>query len=118
MSRKLKLENYTSDQDRLVSVLRLVPMNHLETVRAQVKQIVSLVAENNNASLDVRIRFRGPRYYSPMHTHKEYAEAFDVYVDTKNLPRKLSRKMRQEICSENRQSVIRTIRHGLENINF
>lgn len=111
MSKKMKIEKYASNPEQFVSVLRMVPIQHLECVREKVKEVVSRIEMSSSSKLDVRVRFRGPRYDHPMHTHKWAADAFDVYVNTKNLPRRLSNKQRLAIAHENRQNVIYNLRY-------
>lgn len=115
MGKKLKPEKYikyVSDQERFVSVLRQIPMDYLENVRKTVKDILSIAEHETNTKLEVRIRFRGPRYWTNgMHTLKLFAEAFDVYVDTKKFPASASKRVKREISRNNRESIIR----GLEN---
>lgn len=117
---KLKLEKYTSDREQFVSIFRGIPIKHLETVRSTVKQAASRVEElvNSGTKLEVRVRFRGPRYSNPLHTLKWDAEAFDVYVNTQNLPRRLSAKQRREIAEQNRAEVVDMIRYSSENLSF
>ena len=117
MSKKLKLEKYTSNREQFVSVLRQIPIRHLDCVRESVKKAVSEVENFTSQRLEMRVVFRGPRYVSPLYTLKDHANAFDIYVNTRNLPRRLSKKQRQEIAEQNRQEVLDTLRYSSESLS-
>lgn len=110
--KKLKIEKYVSNPDRFVSVLKNVPIEHLECVREEVKRAAARVEAIATGKLEVRVRFRQStmknRYGD---NYKDGADAFDVYVDTNNIPSKYSMKRRQQIIEENRQDIIDTLRY-------
>lgn len=116
MSKKLKLEKYTSNRDQFVSVLREIPIRHLDCVRETVKRAASEVESATGSTLQVRCVFRGPRYWNPLSTHKCDARAFDVYVNTRNFPRRLTARQRQELAEQNRQEVIDTLRYSSDSL--
>lgn len=85
-------EYLTSDDSPLVSVIKNVPLNLLEEVRSKLIQVKQDTEEEIGRKIKLRYRFRGPRYFSPYHTLKFEAKAFDVYVDVMNLPKKKNKK--------------------------
>lgn len=88
----------------LRSILRQVPMMNLETVREKAKEAASAISDCSGRKVRTRVVFRGPREWHPMHTIKNEAVSFDVYVKT-FLPRSLSRSERTSICEHNREEV-------------
>lgn len=107
MPPKFKIQKYATPRGELVSVLRMVPIEHLEDVREQVKEAAEKVGRFNSADLEVRIRFRQSVNKSIYRdNYKAGADAFDVYVDTKNISSRVTKSKRRQIEESNREDVI------------